>query len=117
MDKNNRGYIIFSPDGTKPKATVACFYEGKGEGCIIEASGIDAIKLAGHIIFCVRQALKNIPDAMFEKKLKTAYDIAELEDEMKNGKETRMLTEDEITFISELFLSREVFKDGIKDNI
>ncbi len=79
MDKNNRGYIIFSPDGTKPKATVACFDDGKGEGCVINATIPAAIRLTGHILYCLKKLLE-LPEDKFFELLKQAMKVTEVTD-------------------------------------
>lgn len=116
MDKNNRGYIIFSPDGTEPKATVACFDDGKGEDCVINATAPAAIRLTCHILFCLKKFLE-LPEDKFFELLKEAMEVTEVRifvNDENNPFEERQekakkLLKKMITTIGEV--------NGFKDNI
>lgn len=49
MSKENRGYIIFNADGTKPKTTLAALEAEDGVQIIAEGTGGDEIMLFGSI--------------------------------------------------------------------
>lgn len=83
MDKNNKGYIIFSPDGTEPQATVACFDDGKGEGCVINATAPAAIRLTGHILYNLKKLLE-LPEDKFFELMKEAIKVIEVVDFVNN---------------------------------